>query len=349
MVQRRGLRSADTETLGSQELFHLLLKGGISTSSTVTEISGRGVGLDVVREAVERLGGDVAVRTSVAKGTTIELKVPLSLASFQALVVEASGVQASVPFDAVRRTVRVLPDEVMRTPHGQSILYDGGSIPLASLAGAIAPRVAPVGTTGPFSAVVVQGRTSAAAFRVDRVVEVANVVLRPLPDLAVGAAFVAGTSFDLDGTPRLVLEPDALVAAAAGQTLVAGDHAEIARRSILVIDDSLTTRMLEQSILESAGYEVDVASSGEEGLEKARGHRYALFLVDVEMPGIDGFTFVERARDDAGLRDVPSILVTSRSTPEDQQRGRDVGALAYIVKSEFDQSVLLERIRRIVG
>jgi two-component system chemotaxis sensor kinase CheA len=107
--------------------------------------------------------------------------------------------------------------------------------------------------------------------------------------------------------------------------------------------------MLEQSILESAGFDVDLASSGEEGLAKARAERYALFLVDVEMPGMDGFTFIERIRADPQLRDIPAVLVTSRNSPGDRQRGRDVGAQGYVVKSEFDQGVLLQRIRTLVG
>ncbi len=107
--------------------------------------------------------------------------------------------------------------------------------------------------------------------------------------------------------------------------------------------------MLEQSILESAGYEVDVAVSAEEGLEIARRKRYSLFLVDVEMPGMDGFSFVERIRSDLELRDIPAILVTSRAAPEDRQRGRDAGAQGYIVKGEFDQAALLTMIKTLVG
>jgi len=115
-----------------------------------------------------------------------------------------------------------------------------------------------------------------------------------------------------------------------------------------VIDDSLTTRMLEQSILESAGYEVELAVSAEDALTKARERRYSLFIVDVEMPGMDGFEFVARTRSDAGLRDIPAILVTSRNAVEDRRRGEQVGARAYIVKSEFDQGQLLQTIRRLV-
>ena len=118
---------------------------------------------------------------------------------------------------------------------------------------------------------------------------------------------------------------------------------------ILVVDDSLTTRMLERSILESAGYAVDVATSGQQALEKAQSTRYALFLVDVEMSGMDGFTFIERTRLDPSLQGIPSILVTSRDTPEDRQRGRDVGSRGYIVKSAFDQGALIEQIRGLIG
>jgi two-component system chemotaxis sensor kinase CheA len=118
---------------------------------------------------------------------------------------------------------------------------------------------------------------------------------------------------------------------------------------ILVIDDSLTTRMLEQSILQAAGYDVDTAVSAEDGLECARRKRYGLFLVDVEMPGMDGFTFIERIRSDPGLHAIPALLVTSRSSPEDRQRGVNVGAPGYVVKSEFDQVALLRMIKPLMG
>ena len=118
---------------------------------------------------------------------------------------------------------------------------------------------------------------------------------------------------------------------------------------MLVVDDSLTTRMLEQSILESAGYEVHVAASAEEGLAKAAQQAFGIFIVDVEMPGIDGFEFVTRTRADPVLRAVPAVLLTSRESDDDKRRGREAGASAYIVKGEFDQGVLLQTIRGLVG
>jgi len=187
-----------------------------------------------------------------------------------------------------------------------------------------------------------------AAVGVDRLVGTENVVLRPLPGFMPSDPAVAGASLDLEGNPRMVLEPDGLVAQA-GRIERKTEVALPPRAPILVIDDSLTTRMLEQSILESAGYEVDVATSGEEGFEKARRRRYALFLVDVEMPGMDGFTFIEQSRADPILRETPAILVTSRASREDRDRGALVGASAYIVKGDFDQSDLLGRIQGLLG
>jgi len=197
--------------------------------------------------------------------------------------------------------------------------------------------------------VVVRSGSALAAFGVERLLGITHVVVRPLPALAAADPVVACASIDADGSPQLMLDPAGLVAAAARNRTLAAEVAEPARLPVLVVDDSLTTRMLEQSILESAGYEVDLASSAEEALAKAQLRRYGMFLVDVEMPGMDGFEFVTRTRADPVLRAVPAILVTSRSSPEDRRRGTEAGARGYIMKSEFDQGQLLECIRELAG
>jgi len=347
-AQRKGLVPADVQGVDPGELMRLLLKGGISTSGAVTEIAGRGVGLDIVRDAAERLGGDVRFATDAGKGTVVELVVPVSLASLDALVVEAGGVAAAIPLDAVRRTLRIGAGELVRAPDGDSIAYEGKVIPFVALDRPLARRGHEARRTEACSAVIVRDETALAAVGVDRLLGTASVVIRPLPGLAPADPIVAGAGLDAEGNPRLVLDAQALIARArAGEpSAPAGDRP---RPRVLVIDDSLTTRMLERSILEAAGYEVDLAVSGEEALEKTRARGYALFLVDVEMPGMDGFAFVERARAEPALRVIPSILVTSRSSPEDRARGEAAGASGYIAKSEFDQTDLLERIRKLVG
>src|ERR1700728_3254070 len=347
-AQRKGGLSKEAQGMGSEELLRLLLGGGISTSGTITEVSGRGIGLDVVRDAVERLGGDVTVRTEPGKGTTLELAVPLSLASLETLVIESSGVAATIPLDSVRRCVRLGPEEIARTAQGGTVVYEGKVIPFLPLVAMVLASPPSLDVARHWSAVIVEGTNGVAAFGVDRLLGTTHLVLHPLPELAQAGAVVAGASFDARGTPQIVLDPDGLIAAAQrGEPTQS--QPQTVRPPILVIDDSLTTRMLERSILESAGYLVDIATSGEDALEKASQTRYSLFLVDVEMPGIDGFAFIQRTRSDANLRDIPSILVSSRDAPEDHKRGREVGAQAYIVKGEFNQGKFLECVRRLVG
>jgi two-component system chemotaxis sensor kinase CheA len=347
-AQRKGLLGADAQKLGAEELFQLLLKGGISTSEAVTEMSGRGVGLDVVRETAERLGGSVSVETEPGRKTVVEIAVPVSLSSLDALIVEAAGVRAALPLENILCTLRIGPQDVAHTASGESVLHDGKAIPFVELGQYLADRPGDSFDSPARSTLIMQIDGESTALGVDRLIGTYNIVLRALPKLAPVDAIVAGAWFDGEGNPQILLDAPGLAARA--RRGKEARPAPLARRlPILVIDDSPTTRMLEQSILEAAGYEAHVASSAEEALEKVRLQVYGLFLVDVEMPGMDGFTFVERTRADPELRKVPAILVTSRDAPEDRKRGEQAGAYGYIVKSEFDQTDLLERIRKVMG
>ncbi|HSW08803.1 hybrid sensor histidine kinase/response regulator [Aquabacterium sp.] len=350
-AQRKGWLGTATQEHDGPALLQLLLRGGLSTAASVTEAAGRGVGLDVVREALERLGGEVSVRSSTGQGTEISLAVPLSLASLEALVVDADGASAAIPLDAVHRTVRLETQHIARSAQGDSIVHEGEVLPFVSLSRLLG-RSTPNRGARFASAVIVAGAGGRAAIGVDRLLGAASVVLRALPALALSTAVVAGASLDVDGQPQLVLDPDGLVSAATSAASSAGAaeaQAAAPRAPVLVIDDSLTTRMLEQSILESAGYAVHTAASAEQGLVQARRQRYALFLVDVEMPGMDGFGFIETVRADPALREVPAMLVTSRGSAEDRRRGQQAGAQGYIVKGEFAQDDFLRRVRQLVG
>ena len=346
VAARHGVSDADVEGADAAALIRLLLHGGITTSETVTEVSGRGIGLDVVRESIERLKGEVAVRTRRGHGTVFELVVPPSLAALEVLIVESGDSGAiAIPLESVRGTTRVGSHEILPETPGTAILYGQQAVsftPLSTILGGTQRS-----TRDRSSIVILAGADGLAAIGVDRLHGMANVVVRPLPDDLHTSAVIAGAAFDAEGNPQLILDPNGIVSAVRRG---APTRAEVVpnRPRILVIDDSLTTRMLEQGILESAGYEVDVALSAEEGLWAARRTRYALFLVDVEMPGMDGFAFIEHIRSDTVLHDIPAILVTSRAAPEDIQRGHAVGSQGYIVKSEFDQARLLALIEPLV-
>jgi two-component system chemotaxis sensor kinase CheA len=347
-LARKGVTTEDVNQLDAAGLLRLMLRGGISTAGAVSEISGRGVGLDVIGEAARRLGGQIDIRTVTGQGTTLELVVPVSLSSMEALIVEAGAHVAAIPLEAVRRTLRLTPADLAHSAGGASIVFEGQVIPFAPLLRSLRGQGDAQTADGrAWTVVIVEAGQQRAAVGVDRLLGAEEIVVRPLPAFAPADAVVVGASLDAAGNPQIVLDPERLVVDALLARSVETTPALPA--PILVVDDSMTTRMLEQSILESAGYAVEVVASAEEAYEKALARAYSLFLVDVEMPGMDGFAFVQRTRADPALRHVPAILVTSRDAPEDRQRGLDVGASAYVVKSEFDQADLLKRIRALVG
>jgi two-component system, chemotaxis family, sensor kinase CheA len=350
-IQRGLLSPSAGAALDVDGAIQLILRGGFTTKNSVDEISGRGIGLDAAREVAERLKGQLELRSEPGVGTTIEIRVPVSLSALMALEVESANTVAAIPISAVRRTVRIAASDVARTVESETILFDGEPVPFLPLNSALTSAVFASHDTKrqAWSAVIVESSEGRAAIAVDRLRAAANIVVRPLPRSARSSALVSGASLNAEGDPQLLLDPGALVARAWRAQARDAEPAAKKRACVLVIDDSLTTRMLEQSILESAGYEVEVATSAEEGLEKARARQYGLFLVDVEMPGMNGFEFVSRTRADARLGKTPAILVTSRNAQEDRRRGEQAGASAYIVKGEFDQNYLLRMTKELVG
>ena len=355
-VQRGMLSPSAAGALDLEGAIRLILRGGFTTKNSIDEISGRGIGLDAAREIAERLKGRLDVRSETGRGTTIEIRVPVSLSALMALEVESANMVAAIPISAVRRTVRIAASEVARSAESEMVLFDGEPVPFLPLHKALNTELLSAAASSGldskrpvWSAVIVESSAGRAAIAVDRLRAATNIVVRPLPQSARSSPLVSGASLNTEGDPQLVLDPEALVARAQRGQARELEGSPKKRACVLVIDDSLTTRMLEQSILESAGYEVEVATSAEEGLEKARARQYGLFLVDVEMPGMDGFEFVSRTRADARLSKTPAILVTSRNAPEDRRRGEQAGASAYIVKGEFDQSYLLRMTRELVG
>ncbi len=363
--------SAGIEKLNPEALIARLLKGGVSTASTVTEIAGRGIGLDMVHEAVQKLNGEIVARTEQGLGTSFELSVPLSIAALDVLFVENQGMVAALPLDAVRRTLRITPQEIIATPHGNIIVYENKQIPFAPLQLGMPDKKSRqkiVSDLRAVTVVVVASRDAGdesvdksanesvetlSAVAVERLRGMDTVILRALPDSCPTDQVVLGVHLDGEGNPGLVLDPDVLARrcwVGAASSMVAPEEEQKAPAlPILIIDDSLTTRMLESSILESAGYTVELATCAEQGLEMVRRNRYALILVDVEMPGMNGFEFVTQVKADPVLNHLPCILVTSCNSEEDRRRGAASGASAYIVKGDFDQVEFLQRVATLVA
>ncbi|GLY31395.1 response regulator [Kineosporia sp. NBRC 101731] len=366
-VRRRLVQAgrAGEATLDDEATLRLLLGSGISTATTVSEISGHGIGLDVVQDVVRRIGGRIEISTVPGEGTTIDLIAPASMTAQEVVLVRATsdppeeldragrgGSVVAVPLRAVRQARRVSAQDFSGP---LAVMHDGRRIPwmpLADVLGPLAGSGGPDGTGRTRTVLVLDGQDGPVAVGVDRLVGTAEIAVRPLPALAPVPPLVCGIWIDIDGRPRPVLDPAHLATEAATRRVrrPASLTAPVARRtSILIVDDSLTSRMLERTILESAGYQVDQAGSAEEGLAMATRKRYAVAVVDVEMPGLDGFAFIEQTRTRRELRHMPCILVTTKASPADRERGRAAGARGHIDKGQFHQSALLDAVGELVA
>lgn len=344
---------APAERAGPAELAELLFAPGFSTTREADEVSGRGVGLDVVRRRVSELGGLARVVVGVPTGAVFRLEVPSSLVSTRGLRVRSGAVACVLPASYVARTLRADPADV-GSVDGGSVLSPGGRAPmrlrwLASVLGV--PRAA-----DPHRLLVVvlaDGDSAPVGLVVDELLGEEEFVTGRLPWNVPPLRGVAGAAVSPDGRVALVLDAPALVAEArAGEARpdppqVAGPAA---RRRILVVDDSLTSRTLEKSILTAAGYEVAVEVDGEAAWDvlTAGGAPFDLVVSDVQMPRLDGLGLTRRIRAHAATERVPVILVTSLESEADLAQGADAGADEYIVKGRFDQQTLLDAVARLI-
>jgi chemotaxis protein histidine kinase CheA/ActR/RegA family two-component response regulator len=336
--------------LDEHEIRQLVFCSGLSTATTVSETSGRGVGLDVVRENVERLRGRVELLSVTGEGTEFRIVVPVAAAVVPCLVVCAGSQRFAVPLASVRSTQAA---GGMTRAQGVDRVWVGDSIvPLASLAATLGVGD---GDEGPI--IVVGGRRGDAAYRVSSIGGQRDVMVAGLGPFVPKLPLVAGATVEADGSVLFVLDGEALaaggVAPARGAT--AGPVREAApaprrRVTVLVADDSLPVRELQRSILEDAGYRVVVAEDGAHAVELLAEHPVDLVLTDVDMPRLDGFGLARaiRARED-DLANLPIVLLTARSDPDDRAAGLDAGADEYIVKRDFDEAALLAAVERLVG
>ncbi|WP_395820533.1 response regulator [Archangium minus] len=348
-VERGVVTASEVDALDEQGLLELLFQPGFSTARAVTEVSGRGVGLDVVRDTVRRLKGEVNISSRPGQGTCITLEVPLTLASLEVLGVEAGGQRLLVPLEALNGAIHLPAEAVTWTGARACISFAGEVLPFLPLvdalgrAGGQRPRA--------WSVLVLDaGAAGRAALGVEKLLGISRRVSRPLPATVPPLPVVAGASFDEQGVPLLLLDAAGLVRLVqAGSSGGPPKVRPVQRHLILVVDDSVTTRMLEKSILEAAGYQVELAASGEEGLEKAQRGGHSLLIVDVEMPGMTGLDVTRRIRSTPALQSLPILMVSSLATEEDKRRGREAGVSAYIVKGEFQQHGFLDTVARLTA
>lgn len=358
-------RAGDVPAPTPEELLALAFQPGVSTAAGVDRLAGRGIGLSVVAEAVRRLHGDLRLSAGRPWGARVVLSAPLSAARQSLLFVEVQGRQAALPSLGVRRLLR-LDATALETVEGHPaarIAIDGDDVivpmvPLSALLSGAAAEV-PV-HAGAVAAVLLSHGRRHVALAVDALCDVRTALVEDLDGEDLDADLIVGAVQLDDQAPALALDPDALVRrwlrdqralAAGGLGLAeAADAPPETVRTILVVDDSITTRTLEKSILEAQGYRVLLAVDGLDALNLLRSGQAMvdLMVADIEMPRMDGFSLLQAVKADASLAATPVILMTSRADPADVRRGLDLGAEAYITKQKFDQRELLATIGQLL-
>jgi two-component system chemotaxis sensor kinase CheA len=360
---RQGLADAEAlAAMGTEQVQSLIFAPGMSTAGFVTDVSGRGVGMGVVRANVDRLKGSIRLRSAPGKGTDISIVLPVTLATVRVLIVEVNGHPYGLPAECVQVMKLVAPADVFMVEGLQALLHQGKPVSVARLGDLLElPQAKPENprdkndkhdkAAAQPCVLLSLGGEPFGVF-VDALIDEQEVVLKPQSALLERVRNVAGATILDSGEICMVLNPQDLLASMrkGAAPLAAPEAAQAAgeRKRILLAEDSITTRTQETRILESAGYAVVAASDGLEAWNKLATQAFDAVVTDVMMPNLDGLGLAERIRREAKYAELPIILVTSLSTEADKRRGLEAGANAYLVKTAFDQQILLDCLERLI-
>lgn len=352
-VEQKLFSRSEAENLTKDEVLSLILHSGISTSNMITELSGRGLGLGIVSEKVDRLGGQVVVESEKGKGTTFKILLPLTQATFRGIQVKVNEHNFIVPTHNVRRVLRLKKDEIRSTEGRLTINVDDKAIAFVNLASVLKIPVQDEEKKEYTYAVVLKSSEKMIAFAVDEIINEQEVLVKTLGKEVQHVNNILAATVTEWGQVIPILNPPDLIKSATlddhvSKFLEVEDKAEEKKKTILVAEDSITSRMLLKNILEAAGFEVKATVDGVEAFGAFTEGPYDLLLFDVEMPRMDGFTLTKKIRSTEKGKHLPIVLCTSRGSKEDREQGIEAGANAYIDKNSFTQDNLLNIIKRLL-
>ena len=351
--------------MSEESLLELIFNSGFSTSSMITEISGRGLGMAIVREKIENLGGRIMVSTKPGTGTTFVIHLPVSMAVCRGIRVNVSGREFIFPSLKVERVLLVEKGSVSTVGGSATIVDEDRVVPLTDLAALLSLKTKSGKTNksdNELSLVIVGSGDGCQALVVDEVLGEQEILVKTLGKQLLKVPLIAGATILGSGKVVPILSVKDILENSVGRRAgnrISGlglddhlsaddDHTIESGRRLLVVDDSITSRMLLQNILEAADYQVTTSVDGLAALTLLKCEEFDLVVSDVEMPRMDGFELTKNIRDDERSAEIPVVLVTSLGSREDREQGVAVGANAYIVKGEFDQNNLLEVIERLL-
>ncbi|NJK66301.1 MAG: hybrid sensor histidine kinase/response regulator [Microcoleus sp. CSU_2_2] len=357
-IVTKGMVSAEMATkLTEPELMDFLFLPGFSTASQVTEISGRGVGLDIVQSMVQEVGGILRASSDPGKGMSFHLQLPLTLSVIRTLLVEISGEPYAFPLTRIDRIVMVHSSEIAIAENRQYFTLDNQNIGLVT-AYQVLELTAPTHKLELLPVIIVSDRSSSYGLAVDKFLGERDLVVRPLDPRLGKVADISAAAFMEDGSPVLIIDVEDLVRST--DKLLAGvrlkkvsqstETAESTiRKRVLVVDDSITVREVERKLLENKGYEVEIAVNGMDGWNALRTGQYDLVISDVDMPRMTGIELVSQIKNHSSLKSIPVIIVSYKDREEDRIRGLEVGADYYLTKSSFHDDTLLNAVIDLIG
>ena len=348
----------DAQSLTELDLKEYMFKSGISSSTIITDISGRGVGLDVVQRNIEALHGRVDVNWQEGVGSIFSLVIPLRLTGSRGLLVRTAGQTLAIPITAVEYILSVRPEEITQLEGHDTIRYNGRSMALVRLSDVLGlPRLSAQRFDMEIPVIILTSSNRFFAFAVDELVGEQEIVIKGLGRQIQHVGGVTGATVMGSGEVVIILNAGDLIKLALRserravlETARLNAPTEMRQqRRILIVDDSITTRTLEKNILEAAGYQVQIATDGQEALNSIATNGVPdLVVSDIAMPRIDGFELTRRIKNSPQTAEIPVILVSSLDSPEDKARGIEAGADAYITKGRFDQNNLLDTIEQML-
>lgn len=358
-IARSLITKEEAATMDKEHLSLLIFESGFSTSPMVTDLSGRGLGMSIVQQAVDELDGYIKTESTPGQGTTFRLVVPYSRATFRATLIKVSNRKFALPTSSILKTVRMKTDSIFVAGGREMMYFDSKPIGVLRVDRLLnLPQHDIENTRGLVSVIITQSGDSTAALLVDEILHEQELLLKPLGQLLKNIALVSGASIAGDGEIIPVLSVKELMRSVTARELETSFTKSSAsqtkekktkkKKSILVVEDSITSRMLLKTILESEGYLVSVAVDGQDGYTVLKSNPVDCVVTDIEMPRMNGFELTAKIRSDKKLGDLPVILVTSLESREDKERGVEVGANAYIQKSNFSQTTLLDTIKRFI-
>lgn len=343
------LDASEAELLTEEEALYLVFRSGLSTATKVSKVSGRGVGLDVVKANVEKLNGVVKVSSRLGEGCKFTLILPLTLTTSRVLLAGSGSYKYAIPVQSIERIVRITAKEVFSLQGQKVIKINNRNIPLFGLNEVLEQKSNSQKEEHRLTALVVASADKRAALTVDGLYGETEVVVKPLGAHLKRVKNVAGATVLGDGQVVIVLNVSDLVKTA---SLKKQEQPSLlnkeAKKTILIVDDSLTTRILEKNILEAAGYHTILAADGREAWEILTSRSCDLVFTDLDMPVMDGYVLTSKIKQHPKLKNLPVVIVTALEDERARRKGLEVGADAYFVKQNFNREVILETVSQLV-